>query len=151
MKTFLKLYLFLAFLIIFHFGAMKTLGQGVCVIAEQKVSKITGYVKFLDSESFVNDAKLKLTDRNDKTKVISETVTDEKGWFEFENVAKGKYMLIVSNPNLTTLYIPLKVINKKTNSELQISLGALIGEPCGGGDAKTTNQKPLETGKQKTR
>ncbi len=130
---------------------MKTLGQGVCVIAEQKVSKIAGSIRFLDSESFVNDAKLKLTDREDKTKVISETVTDEKGLFEFENVIKGKYMLIVSSPNLTTLYIPLKVSNKKNNSKLQISLGALIGESCGGGDVKTTSQKSLENGKQKTK
>lgn len=140
MKKLLKLYLFLALLIVFHLGAMKTLGQGVCVIAEQKVSKIAGSVKFLNSESFVKDAKLKLTARNDQTRVISETVTNEKGWFEFGNVDKGKYMLIVSSPNLTSLYIPLKISSKKKDAELQISLGALIGEPCGGGDVKTVSR-----------
>ncbi|RMG03210.1 MAG: hypothetical protein D6735_08995 [Acidobacteria bacterium] len=140
MKKSLKLFLFLGLLLMFHFGAMETLGQGVCVIAEQKVSKIAGSVKFLNSESFIKDAKLKLTARSDQTKVISETITNERGLFEFENIAKGKYMLIVSNPNLITLYIPLKVSNKKKDSKLQVSLGALIGEPCGGGDVKTISQ-----------
>lgn len=139
MKKNSKLFLFVGLLLTFHIGAMETLGQGVCVIAEQKVRKITGSVKFLDSESFVKDAKLKLTQRNDKTDILYETTTDEKGWFEFKKVGEGKYWLIVSSPNLKSLYIPVKVSNKKKDAKLQISLGALIDEPCGGGDVKTVN------------
>lgn len=97
----------------------------------------------MNSEDFVKDAKLKLRPANDKTRIISETATDEKGRFQFEDIEQGKYILIASGKKLKTLYIPLKVSNRQTDSKLQISLGVLVGVPCGG-DVSLTKLMPAQ-------
>lgn len=117
-------------------------GQDVCVIPEQKVAMVKGFVSFLNPKSVTKDAKVKLVSRIDVSNEIKEVATDENGWFEMMDIPKGSYTLIVSRQNAVSLYIPIKVGKGKKDEQLHILLGGLIGESCGGGDVKKINQKP---------
>lgn len=115
--------------------------QGVCVISEQKVSSLSGVVNYSDGETPIKNAKIKLTERNNSKVVVKEIETDEKGNFEIRDVRQGKYILVVSNPQAITLYIPVKIVKKKNSNYIHISLGNFVGEPCGGGDTETRIRK----------
>lgn len=103
----------------------------VCIIDEMKMSKITGIVLLPyknPNQNPIPNAKIQLQKRKNK-KTIQETKTNDKGWFEFLNIKEGKYTLIVSFPNTKTLFIPIKVLRRKSLAKnyLGITVDVTIG------------------------
>ena len=98
----------------------------VCVVTEQKLSKIKGIVK--DRNYFIPNAELILK-REKKDEILQKVRTDEKGYFEFSPLLKGKYILVVSYPNAKTLYIPIRLTkNRKGDKKsLEIIMQFTIG------------------------
>lgn len=133
MKTFIYLITLIALMATF---SSNNSAQAMCVIAEQKVGILKGIVTFDDGETRIQGANLKLTNKIDEKVVIKEIQTNEKGRFEIKDVRKGKYVLVVSNPQAVTLYIPIKLIRNNNSKYLHIRLGSFIGESCGGGDVE---------------
>ena len=113
----------------------------MCVIPEQKVSSIKGIVAFVGAENRIKGTKINLKAKNESDKSITEVETDEGGLFEIKEVRKGKYNLVVSYPNAVTLYVPISLVKSGSDKYLQITLGAIIGETCGGGDVELVDKK----------
>lgn len=117
-----------------------TSAQEMCVIPEQKVSSVKGFVAFVGEENRIKKAKISLREKNESDKSITEVETDHEGLFEIKGVRKGKYILVVSYPNAVTLYVPISLGRSRIDKFLHITLGAVIGETCGGGDVKLVDK-----------
>lgn len=109
--------------------------QEICVIPEQKISSIKGVVSYVDEENQVQGATVRLK-RKDSDIIITETETAEDGSFQVKGNYKGKYILVVSRQNAVSLYTPIQIVKEKDDEYLRITLGAIIGESCGGGEVK---------------
>jgi len=114
--------------------------QDICVIPEQKISAVKGVVSYVDEENRVRGASVKLK-RVYSDKIIAEIETAEGGSFQIVGSYEGKYILVVSRPNAVSLHIPIRVVKKRNGNYLQITLGAVIGESCGGGEVKLIAKK----------
>ncbi|MBK7510695.1 MAG: carboxypeptidase regulatory-like domain-containing protein [Chloracidobacterium sp.] len=114
--------------------------QEMCVIPEQKVSSIKGIVAFVGAENRIKGAKINLKAKNESDKSITEVETDQDGLFEIKGARKGKYNLVVSYPNAVTLYVPISLSKSGNDKYLHITLGAIIGETCGGGDVELVDE-----------
>ena len=112
----------------------------MCVIPEQKVSRVKGIVAFVGADNRVKGAMISLKHKGERGRNIGEMETDPEGQFEIKGVRKGKYLLIVSYPNAVTLYVPLNLSNRRSDKYLHVILGAIIGETCGGGDVRTVEK-----------
>ncbi|PYT01399.1 MAG: hypothetical protein DMF63_00690 [Acidobacteria bacterium] len=117
-----------------------TSAQEMCVISEQKVNSIKGIVAFVGAENRIKGAKINLKAKNGSDKSPTEVETDEGGLFEIKGVRKGKYNLVVSYPNAVTLYVPISLSKSGSDKYLQIMLGGIIGETCGGGDVELVDK-----------
>lgn len=132
MKVFLGLAVFSILMLV---PSTNISAQGMCVIPEQKINAIKGVVSYVADENTVQGANIKLK-RDDRNKAIAETETAEDGSFQIKGSYKGTYILVVSRPNAVSLHIPIQIVKGKTENYLHVTLGAIIGETCGGGDVK---------------
>lgn len=99
---------------------------------------IKGVVKAKNSggqETFVADAKLKLTNREVKSFILT-TVSDASGNFIFENVPAGKYILTVEAEGLPTLTKDILLdagafLNIEVNMDVSVNETVIIKEEEG--------------------
>ncbi|MBX3282038.1 MAG: hypothetical protein KF756_06125 [Acidobacteria bacterium] len=114
--------------------------QGICVISEKRVPEIKGIVSFVSQENSVSDANIKLRRKNNGATL--ETVeTDKEGRFKFSGHFRGRFTLIVSRPSAISLYIPIRVVKSEPDGYLQVTLGGVVGDICGGGEVKVIKKE----------
>ncbi len=105
--------------LILFFGAFSATVhcQAVCPIITLKVNKVSG--KIIEKGKLATpfpDVKVELRKINDEETLVSSTTSDKLGFFEFEEIEKGKYLFLLdfNKPSFVNYRAVVKV--KKTNS-----------------------------------
>lgn len=112
MKYFIFIFLFFGF-------CSNAFSQTICPIVTVKVNKASG--KILDGgrlEEPLPNIKVELRNFDEKETLVSSTITDKSGVFEFKNIKKGEYIFntyFVFNDNLYLKYRAVVKV-KKSNS-----------------------------------
>ncbi len=133
-----KSYFILLILSIFTSNAFS---QAVCPIKTLKVNKVNGKILLggKSKEPFP-DTKIDLFKFDEKETVISTTATNEDGYFEFDNIKKGKYGLnvhIVINGMSYPPYRAIVKVKKTDSSKLKPSILIIYSGDCWDTEAET--------------
>lgn len=126
---------FVIFSTVFLFASnVIVFSQAICPIRTLKVNKING--KILDggkSEEPLPEIKLELIKFDEEETIVSTVFTDKAGYFEFENIEKGKYGLIiyfVFNGNLYLKYRAIVKAKKTDSPKVKPSILIRFGVDC---------------------
>src|ERR1700753_3381064 len=95
--------------------------QGVCVSEERKMPAVKGIV-ILPNDVPIPGATLELHEKEYNGKVVAQTRSDSRGFFEFTNINAGKYVLVARAEMLFTLSVPIKVISKQLPKNRRVEL-----------------------------
>lgn len=106
-------------------------GQAICPITTLKIGGVKGKVLWNDKTSApITKTKVELIRLGEEDSLITSTLTDENGFFEINNLKKGKYgldvWLYVDEKPYFVYRVALKVTKsnaKKSNSLIVVKLG----------------------------
>jgi len=141
-------------LIIINFSTVTWLessvaAQNICVPEPLVVAIVMGRVvsQLEKGETPLSNASVALLEDQYQGRLVAEKIADENGFFSFDGIKPGKYILKVSYPNLPPFYGLVRVIKAKalkdstTQQEIVVTIGAEITKPCHGSHAKIKVKK----------
>ena len=122
--------------------------QGICNFKSFRLENIKGKIvaQSKGSDDPVAQAKVELRSYGGDERLVSSTITDSNGYFEFQRVKPGTYWVLAwKSPFFLKYPVKLNIVRRLKRSEqskqLVIKLGAKPLEPCGGGDVELVTVK----------
>ncbi len=133
-----KSYFILLILSIFTSNAFS---QAVCPIKTLKVNKVNGKILLgVKSKIPYSNAGIFLFKLDDVETIVSTTTTNEEGYFEFDNIKKGKYGFkfdVIFDGMLYRPYRAIVKVKKTDSSKLKPSILIIYSGDCWDTEAET--------------
>jgi len=117
--------------------------QAMCPIITLKVNKVRGNIVYKDGKTEpIPDIKLELRKPDDEETLVSTATTNESGLFEFKDIQKGAYILIVDfviNGKSWLEYRTVVKVKKSNSSKSKPSILIRFAIDCFETEAVTIN------------
>ena len=145
-----KIFIFLSVIFVCGIYSLPSFAQGICPITTIKLGRIKGKVVSQGkNEVPISATKVELFNLNENKVLIDSVMTDEKGFFKFDNINKGIYGLTVWFTIKGQTYLKYDVILKVTKNQKEKENNKMVyvrlGMDCFNSDAKLIDEKPVLT------